>query len=57
MTSLYPLKFRERIKELESLDRPMTDDELEEYYDLKKMDDYEKSYGMRIQNKNKKFMV
>ena len=55
MTRLYPEKFRERIIELETLNRPLTEDEKEEYYDLKKMDDYEKSYGMKIQERNKKF--
>jgi len=57
MTRLYPEKFRERIIELETLDRPLTSDEKEEYYDLKKLDDYERSYGMKIQDKNKKFMA
>ena len=62
MTGLYPSnkKIDAKIKKLENLDRPMTPSEKEEYYDLKQIQDYDTPMGgasMRIQDKNKKFMV
>ena len=47
-----------KIKKLENLDRPMTPDEMEEYYDLKQIKNYDTPMGgasMKIQQQNKKF--